>query len=147
MIAQSSPVNSPDSYLVCYSAGGCPTFAFLSSLSCFGSVFCFGCVSCFGCADNSNVTFSKSAIRQKHRGWGESNRPIVDQSNLHHGLEFTILDPVRRIPLLHFTVEVFVQLLGIFCTHGSVEVRFAALFGRGEERELRHCDASQTPNP
>jgi len=43
----------------------------------------------------------------------DSNRSVIDQGHLHHGLENAILDPVRHIAFLHFFVEVLVQLPGL----------------------------------
>ena len=81
-----------------------------------------------GCAVSSSVTCVECQQTSAwQNGSGKSHRSIVDQSNLHHGLEYAILDFVCRIALLYFAVEVLVQPLGVFSAHGSVEVRLVAL--------------------
>lgn len=61
-------------------------------------------------------------------GHEKSNRSIVDQSNLHHGLEHAVFDPVLRVPGLHFAVKVIIQPLGFLSIHGTMEVWLISLF-------------------
>ena len=81
--------------------------SFFVSLTSF-SVF-FNSLSCFGGVDTSSVTFWEVSIRERS-GWEgvSSNRSVVDQCNLHHGLEDAVLDPICLVAFLNFTIKVLI---------------------------------------
>lgn len=73
---------------------------------------------------------------------------IVDQSNLHHGLEYSVPDFLGRITLLDFGVEAFIQASGLIAVQRSMEIRLIALLGAGKQCELRnYISPSDTVDP
>lgn len=66
-----------------------------------------------------------------------THRSIVNQGDLHHGLENTVLDSVCGIALLDLFVEQVIQGLCLIWAQGSMKVGLAALLGRSKQGELR----------
>jgi hypothetical protein len=67
---------------------------------------------------------------------GGPDRAIIDQSHLHHGLEFSILHSVRNIAVLNFLDEIVIQSLRLIPAQSTVEVRLAALRCLSKQGEL-----------
>lgn len=67
---------------------------------------------------------------------------VVDEGNIHHGLEDAVLH-AARIVLLHSLVEVFVQVFGDVSWGRLVEVRLVPLSSRSEQGELRDWNRGQ----
>ena len=66
-----------------------------------------------------------------------AHRSVIDQGDLHHGLENTVLDLLCGIAFLDLLVKQVIQDLGFIWAQGSVEVGLAALLGRSKQGELR----------
>lgn len=67
-----------------------------------------------------------------------THRAIVDKSNFHHCLEHSILDSIRDIKLLHFLVEMVVELSRFLQIRSTVEVGFVPLLNVTQKGELGH---------
>ena len=63
-------------------------------------------------------------------------RPVIDNPNLHHGLENAVLDLFRAVKMLHSGKEVVVQFFGYLRLCSTVEIWFIALLCRSVKCEL-----------
>lgn len=72
----------------------------------------------------------------RNQGTETTHRPIVDKSDLHHGLKNTILNLCRSIKFLDMTQEMIIELFRFVRFGGSMEVRLVAFLRGSVEREL-----------
>jgi hypothetical protein len=64
---------------------------------------------------------------------------IIDKANLHHGLEYTVLDLIFCVEILHFGEEVLIELLCLVWFGCTMKVGLIALPCIGEKSKLRYC--------
>ena len=59
----------------------------------------------------------------------DTYRSVVDESDIHHGLEYAVFDSLFVIELAHLANEAVVELLALDRRRGFMETRLVALFG------------------
>ena len=64
---------------------------------------------------------------------------IIDKADLHHRLEYTVLDLVCCIEILHFGEEIVIQLFCLVRFGCTMKIGFIALSRIGEKSELGYC--------
>jgi len=91
------------------------------------------------CDFDGDLWHPLSAQRQLYRcrkTRGYSYGPVIDQSNLHHGLENPIFHLFGGVSSLNFAVEVLIQKLSFIAPQSPMKIRFVSLLGRSEQGEL-----------
>lgn len=86
----------------------------------------------------SSVTFAQSAISST-TNMAATYRPVVNQRNIHHSLEDTILDFLVIVQFLNLLEESCVQLFAFIGTSGLMKIWLRSFLCRSQKGELRHC--------
>lgn len=71
------------------------------------------------------------------RRTGASYWSVVDQGDLHHGLENPVLNLLRGVAFLDFAVKALIQPPSLIAVQSSMEIWLVALFGIRKQSELR----------
>jgi len=64
-------------------------------------------------------------------------RAVVDNSNFHHRLEYTILHLLRLVQLLDFGKKTIIKILSLLSSSCTMEVGSISFFGGCEQCKLR----------